>query len=342
MKALMTWCVLGIAAALAWPQPARAQVDAVAEFYRGKTVNIIVGYSAGGGYDLYARALARHMPRHLPGNPTMIVQNLAGGGSVNAANSIYNVAPKDGTVFGTFARGLAMEPLIGTAKVQFEATKFTWLGSGTNELSVCATWHTSPVKTWKDMLSTPFTVGGEGAGSDPDTFSTMVKNVLGAKLKLVTGYPGTSDIVLAIERGEIDGRCGWSWSSIKSTRPSWITDKKLNVLLQLSMTQNEELTDVPIITELLNERQRQVLKLVLSRQVMGRPFAAPPDIPQDRKQALRKAFDETMKDQAFLDEAVKTKLDVNPVSGTDIDKLVQELYQTPKDLIEEARAAVAP
>src|SRR5436190_3564157 len=249
MKALMTWSVLGVAAALAWPQPARAQADAVAEFYRGKTVNIIVGYSAGGGYDLYARALARHMPRHLPGNPTMIVQNLAGGGSVNAANSIYNVAPKDGTVFGTFARGLAMEPLIGTAKVQFDATKFTWLGSGTNELSVCATWHKSPVKTWKDMLSTPFTVGGEGAGSDPDTFSTMVKNVLGAKLKLVTGYPGTSDIVLAIERGEIDGRCGWSWSSIKSTRPSWITDKKLNVLLQLSMTQYEELTDVPIITE---------------------------------------------------------------------------------------------
>jgi len=245
-------------------------------------------------------------------------------------------------VFGTFARGLAMEPLIGTAKVQFDATKFTWLGSGTNELSVCATWHTSPVKTWKDMLTTPFTVGGEGAGSDPDTFSTMVKNVLGAKLKLVTGYPGTSDIVLAIERGELDGRCGWSWSSIKSTRPSWITDKKLNVLLQLSMTQNQELTDVPIITELVNERQRQVIKLVLSRQVMGRPFAAPPDIPEERKQALRKAFDQTMTDPAFLDEASKTKLDVNPVAGAEVDRMVRDIYQTPKDLVAEARAAIAP
>ena len=156
--------------ALATLHNERAAADAVADFYKGKTINVIVGYTAGGGYDLYARALSRHMGKHLPGNPGFIVQNLTGAGSLNAANNIYNVAPKDGTSFGTFGRGLAMEPLIGTARVQYDATKFTWLGSGTNEVSICATWHTSPVKTWADAMKTQFTVGGEGAGSDPDTF----------------------------------------------------------------------------------------------------------------------------------------------------------------------------
>ncbi len=227
MRGLAKWGLSIVALAM----PAAAQAQSVADFYKGKTVTVIVGYTAGGGYDLYARALARHMGRHLPGNPSFIVQNITGAGSLNAANNIYNVAAKDGTVFGTFGRGLAMEPLIGTARVQFDATKFTWLGSGTNEISLCATWHTSPVKTWQDALKTQFAVGGEGAGSDPDTYAAFVRNVFGVKLKLVTGYHGTSDIILAIERGEVDGRCGWSWSSIKSTRPAWIPEKKLNYLV---------------------------------------------------------------------------------------------------------------
>jgi len=320
----------------------RAQADAVAEFYRGKTITVIVGYSAGGGYDLYARTLARHMGRHVPGNPGFIVQNLTGAGSLNAANNIYNVAPKDGTVFGTFARGLAIEPLIGTAKVQFEAPKFTWLGSGTNEISICATWHTSPVKTWADALKTQFTVGGEGAGSDPDTYAALIRNVFGAKLKLVTGYHGTSDIILAIERGEVDGRCGWSWSSIKSTRGAWIEEKKLNYITHNSEQKAPELAHVPSIADFANDRQKQVIKLVTSRQVMGRPFAAPPGVPEDRKAALRKAFDETLKDAAFLEEATKLKLEVNPVSGAEIDRLIAELYRTPTDIVEEARKAIAP
>jgi tripartite-type tricarboxylate transporter receptor subunit TctC len=337
------WALAGMAVVALTPLlNDRARADAVADFYRGRSISILVGYSAGGGYDMYARTLARHMGRHIPGNPTFIPQNMTGAGSLNAANYIYNVAPKDGTAFGTFARGLAMEPLIGTAKVQFDATRFTWLGSGTNEMSVCATWHTSPIKTWNDALKTQFAVGGEGAGSDPDTFAALVKNVFGAKVKLITGYHGTSDIVLAIERGEVDGRCGWSWSSIKSTKPSWVAEKKLNILVQLAMQKSPELAGVPLITDFANDRQKQVLKLVLSRQVMGRPFAAPPGLPEDRKQALRKAFDETMKDPAFLEEAKKMKLDVNPVSGADIDKLVAELYRSPKDVVDEARIAIAP
>jgi tripartite-type tricarboxylate transporter receptor subunit TctC len=330
------------AVALAVPAGARAQSNAVADFYRGKTVTIIVGYGAGGGYDLYARTLARHMGRHLPGNPNFIVQNITGAGSVNAANNLYNVAPKDGTAFGTFGRGLAMEPLIGTARVQYDATKFTWLGSGTNEVSVCVTWHTSPVKTWADALKTPFTVGGEGAGSDPDTFAALVRNAFGAKLRLVTGYKGTTDTILAMERGEVDGRCGWSWSSVKSTRPLWIKEKKLNYLVHLSETKAPELPNVPLIEEFANARQKQILRLVLSRQIVGRPFAAPPGIPADRAQALRRAFDATLKDKEFLAEAVKVKLDVNPVTGEEVDRLIAQLYATPKDIVEETRAAIKP
>jgi tripartite-type tricarboxylate transporter receptor subunit TctC len=322
--------------------PAGAQAQSVADFYKGKNVTVIVGYTAGGGYDIYARALARHMGKHLPGNPNFIVQNITGAGSLNAANNIYNVAAKDGTVFGTFGRGLAMEPLIGTARVQFDATKFTWLGSGTNEISVCATWHTSPVKTWQDALKVGFAVGGEGAGSDPDTYAAFVRNVFGVKLKLVTGYHGTSDIILAIERGEVDGRCGWSWSSIKSTRASWIPEKKLNYLVHMSEAKAPELANLPTIHELANDRQKQVLRLVTSRQTMGRPFAAPPGVPADRAAALRQAFMATLKDPAFLAEADKLKLEVNPVSGGDVAKLVSELYATPKDIVEDAKVAIKP
>jgi tripartite-type tricarboxylate transporter receptor subunit TctC len=328
--------------ALATLHNERAAADAVADFYKGKTINVIVGYTAGGGYDLYARALSRHMGKHLPGNPNFIVQNLTGAGSLNAANNLYNVAPKDGTSFGTFGRGLAMEPLIGTARVQYDATKFTWLGSGTNEVSVCATWHSSPVKTWQDALKTSFTVGGEGAGSDPDTFALLVRNAFGAQLKLVTGYHGTTDIILAIERGEVDGRCGWSWSSVKSTRPAWIPEKKLNYLVHMSETKAPELQHIPLISDFANDRQKQILRLVLSRQTMGRPFAAPPGLPADRKSALRRAFDATLKDPAFLAEADKLKLDVNPVTGEAVDKLIAELYATPKDIVEETRVAIKP
>jgi tripartite-type tricarboxylate transporter receptor subunit TctC len=198
------------------------------------------------------------------------------------------------------------------------------------------------VKTWTDALKTSFTAGGEGSGSDPDVFAALLRNTFGIKLKLVSGYHGTSDMILAMERGEVDARCGWSWSSIKSTRPAWITEKKLNYLVHLSETKAPELPNVPLISDFANDRQKQILKLVLSRQIMGRPFAAPPGLPEDRKLALRKAFDDTLKDPAFLEEAEKLKLEVNPVSGLEVNKLMEELYRTPKDIVEETRAAIAP
>ena len=226
----MAMGLLAAAAVIASVAPIRA--DPVADFYRGRTVTIIVGYSAGGGYDLYARALARHMGEHIPGEPKVIVSNMPGAGSVAAANYLYNVAPKDGTVFRTFGRGISMEPLIGTANARYEADKFTWIGSASNELSVCALSPKSPVKTFEDALSKPFAVAGEGAGSDPDTYAKLVQNLFGAKLKLVTGYPGGNEMTLAVERGEVDGRCGWSWGSIKATRPAWVAGQgKLSVPL---------------------------------------------------------------------------------------------------------------
>jgi tripartite-type tricarboxylate transporter receptor subunit TctC len=325
---------------LTLPQAASAQ-DAVADFYRGRTVTLIVGYSAGGGYDTYSRILARHLGRHIPGTPTIVVQNMPGAGSLKMTNYLYNVAPKDGSTIGIFSRGMAMEPLIGGTNVAFDSTKMTWLGSGTNEVSVFVTWHTSPVKTWHDVVTKDFTVGGEGSGSDPDTYALLLKNAFGAKLRLITGYPGTAEIAIALERGEVDSRASWSWSSLKTLKPNWIAEKKVNFPVQLNLTKDAELQDVPLITEFAtSDKQRQMLKLILSRQEMARPYAAPPGIPEDRKAALRKAFDETWADPELLAEMKARGQEVNPVSGAALDKLIAELYATPKAVVAETRKAI--
>jgi tripartite-type tricarboxylate transporter receptor subunit TctC len=322
---------------------AAAQAQTAEDFYRGRTINLVIGYSVGGGYDLHGRMLARHLGKHIPGNPAIIVQNMPGGGSLRAANYLYNAAPKDGTAIGIFSRGMAMEPLIGTSHTQYDARKFTWIGSITNEVSVCATSSASKVKTWDDVLATPFTVAGEGSGSDPDIFATMIKNVFGAKLRLVAGYPGSAEMTLAIERGEVDGRCGWTWSSIKLQRPEWIADHRLNVLVQLASHRIPELADVPLLAEhATTARQRQIVNVILSRQAMGRPVVAPPGVPENRKEALRRAFDATMTDPDYVAEATSRGLEINPVGGADLDALLADLYATPPDVIAEVRAIIAP
>jgi tripartite-type tricarboxylate transporter receptor subunit TctC len=322
---------------------APAPADPVEDFYRGRNVTMVIGYSVAGGYDNYARVVARHLGNHIPGHPTVLPQNMPGAGSLRSANWLFNAAPKDGSVIGMFSRGMAMEPLIGTSQTSFDAQKFSWLGSGTNEVSTCVTWHESAVKTWADALKIPFTVGGEGSGSDPDIFATVVRNVFGVKLRLVSGYPGSAEVALAIERREVDGRCGWSYSSLRMQRPDWLTNKQVNILVQLALAKTPELPDVPLITDFATtDRQRQILRLVFSRQAMARPFTAPPGIPADRKQALRKAFADTMADPAFLDEAKQRGLEVNPVSGEEIDALIGELYRSPPDVVAEVRASIAP
>jgi tripartite-type tricarboxylate transporter receptor subunit TctC len=328
--------VAAVLAALA----SAAHADSVEDFYKGRTITVLIGYSPGGSYDAAGRVLARHMGRYIPGNPSLLPQNMPGAGTLNLVNYLYNVAPKDGTAFGIFARGMAMEPLIGGTNAKFDATKLTWIGSAANEISLCATFASSPVKTWRDALTTEFTVAGNGSGSDPDVFANVLRNAFGVKNRLISGYPGSAEISLAMERGEIDGRCGWSWSSIKAEKSQWLAEHKLNLIVQLALEKAVDLPNVPLITELAtDDRQRQILKLIFSRQTMGRPFAGPPAIPTDRAGALRKAFDLTMKDPQFLAEAQMRGLEINPVSGHDIEKLIAELYATPRDVVTQAREA---
>src|SRR5690242_11717197 len=241
------------------------------QFYKGRTIPVIIGYSAGGGYDLYARVLAQHMGAHIPGNPTLVPQNMPGAGSIKAALYLYTAAPKDGSVIGTFARGLAITALIGEAKL--DARRFAWLGSVTKDTTLCISWNGSPIKTWNDAMTRQFTAGGEGAAGDPDIFAKLYKNVFGAKIRLATGFPGTTDVTLAMQRGEVDGLCGVSWSTIKGRYPEWVAQKKIN-LLQQAPRRDPELHNVPVASDLAHTpEQRQLLDAVVAREVLARPFA---------------------------------------------------------------------
>ena len=309
-------------------------------FFARKTITISIGYTAGGSYDLYGRLVARHLGKHIPGQPNIVPQNREGAGSLRAAIYLYNAAPKDGTVIGTFSRSMSVAPLLTEAP--FDATKFTWIGSTSTDVNLCMTWGTTPIKTWNDMLTRPSTLGGLGAGADPDIFALMFRNVFGAKIKLVTGYPGTNDVALAMERGEVDGMCGVSWSTVQTRHLDWLQAKKVNIPVQAGLTKAPDLPDVPIVTDLVKDpEQMQMVRLILASQAMARPFVAPPGIPEDRKRALIDAFDKTMKDPEFLAEAQKMKADINPVSAAEIDRLLAEVYKTPKDVVAKATKAIA-
>ena len=319
----------------------QAGAQSPGEFYKGKNVDLYIGYSAGGGYDLYARMLAKHMGKHIPGNPTVVTKNMEGAGSLRLANWLYNVAPKDGTAFGTIGRGTGFDPLFGQKAAQFDATKFTWIGSANNEVSVCVAWHTSGITKFDDLFGRELIVGGTGPAADTDQFPKVVNGVLGTKMRVIAGYPGGNDVGLAMERGEVQGRCGWSWSSVRSTQQKWLDDKKVHVLVQLALDKHPELPDVPLIMDLAkSDEQKQVLKLIFARQVMGRPFLAPPGVPKDRAEALRKAFMDTMQDRDFLAESEKAQLEIVPVSGDDLQKLVAEIYATPPAIAQKAAALI--
>jgi tripartite-type tricarboxylate transporter receptor subunit TctC len=320
---------------------APAQAQNVEDFYKSKTVAIVVGFDAGGGYDIYGRLLSRHMGRHIPGQPSMVVQNMPGAGSQRAAQWLYSVAPKDGTAIGILGRQMGVAPLL-TSTAQFDGTRFSWLGSITNEVTTCITWHTSAVKTFNDWLSKPVTLGGDGPGADPDIFALLYKNLFDAKIKLVSGYHGTTPIILAMERGEVEGLCGYSWSTVKSKHAQWLKDRKINILVQAALNKEADLADVPLALDLAKtEEQRQILKVVLASQEMARPFAAPPGVAADRKAALVLAFERTMKDPEFLADAKKLNLEVNPLSAKTMDELLAELYTTPKPVLEKAAQAIA-
>ncbi len=311
-----------------------------ADFYKNRNVDVYIGFSAGGAYDLYARVISRHMGAHIPGNPTLIPRNLEGAGTLRLANWLYRVAPQDGSAFGTIGRGIAFDPLLIGKGDQFDAQKFNWLGSANNEVSVCVALKGFGIDKFEDLFTKELTVGGTGTSADTDQFPRVLNGILGTHFKIIEGYPGGNEVVLAMERGEVNGRCGWSWSSVKSTHKSWIDEKKMIVLVQLSLSRHPELPDVPLVTDFAKtDEQRQILKMVFARQVMGRPYLAPPNLPEDRVAVLRKAFMDTMTDKDFLAEADKSQLEINPVSGEDVEKLVKEVYATPADIIAKAKEA---
>ena len=339
-RVLAALCAIVLLAAL----PALiARAQSPAEFYKGRTVELYVGYSVGGAYDLYARTIARFLGKHIPGNPTVIVKNMEGGGSLRLANWLFRVAPKDGSVLATIGRGTGFDPILGQEGAQFDGPKFTWIGSANNEVSVCVAWNaTSGITKFEDLLTKEMTVGGTSMSSDTDQFGKVLNGVFGTKMKIVSGYPGGSNVVLAMERGEVQGRCGWSWSSIMSTHKSWIDDKKITVLVQLALRKHPELPNVPLIMDLAKtDEQKQILKLIFARQTMGRPYLAPPGIPAERAEVLRKAFMETMADKDFLAEADKTKLEISPVNGAELQKLVADVYATPPDIAKKAAAMLS-
>jgi tripartite-type tricarboxylate transporter receptor subunit TctC len=326
-----------LALALIGAASTAAKAQSPAELYKGKIVELYIGYSVGGAYDLYARVLARHLGRHIPGNPTIIPKNMEGAGSLRLANWLYNVGAKDGTVLATIGRGTGFDPLLGSKGAQFQADKFTWIGSANNEVSICVAWKGSGITRFEDTMTKELIVGGTGAAADTDQFPRILNGVLGTKFKIVSGYPGGNDITLAMERGEVKGRCGWSWSSVVATHKRWVDDKTIAVLVQLSLNKHPDLPGVPLVMEFAKtDEQQQIFKLIFARQVMGRPFLAPPGVPKDRAEALRRAFDATMKDAEFLADATRTQLEITPVAGEEVEKLVTELYQTPKPVADKA------
>jgi tripartite-type tricarboxylate transporter receptor subunit TctC len=312
----------------------------VADFYKGRSISLVIGYSVGGGYDAYARLLARYIGRHIPGEPSIVPQQMTGAGSLRATNYIFSVAPKDGSVFGTFSRSMGIAPLLGQA--EFDSRNFSWLGSMTDDDTTCVTWNSSPIRTWDDFLGKPSKLGGLGADADPDIWALLYKNVFGAKVQLVSGYPGTNDVVLAMERGEVDGLCGLSWSTIKTRHAEWLSSHSANIIVQAALKKEPEISSVPLATDLIsNPQQLQIIKLLLASQAMARPFAAPPGIPSDRRSALIAAFDATMHDGDFLAEAQKLSFEIHPVSAATIDDLLAEVYATPKDVLARAARAIS-
>jgi tripartite-type tricarboxylate transporter receptor subunit TctC len=324
-------CAAMLGVTLLAAQPARA--DAVADFYQGRTVNLIIGYSVGGGYDDYARVLARHLGRHIPGNPNVVPQNMEGAGSLRAANYLAARAPKDGTAIATFARGAAFYRLMGLAGATFDATTLNWIGSANNETSLCVSWAASGITSMDDLRTREMTAGGTGPSDDTVQFVKVISAVVGAKIRPVSGYPGGNDVLLAMERGEVQGRCGWSYSSLLATRPTWLSDHKINILLQLGLRKHPDLPNVPLVMDLLlPAKSRAILRLVFARQVMGRPFAAPQGVPPERVAALRQAFMETMQDKEFLADAARANLEINPVSGQELQALMADLAKTPQEV----------
>jgi tripartite-type tricarboxylate transporter receptor subunit TctC len=334
LRALSFAAALGATAALACG-PVAAQSGAPS--FAGKTIEIWIGAAPAGGYDINARAVARYMPDYLTGKPTMLPKNMPGAGSLRAANLAYNTGAKDGTVIGAPSRSVMTMPLLGVENAKLDVTKINWIGSVASEDSTCIAWHTSSVKTLKDAQERKLIVGTSGPGTSTHTYALLLQNLFDAKFQIIGGYPGGKEAQIALERGEVEGTCG-SFSSIKTQKPDWVRDKQVNFLVLIGASRDPELPDVPTVMELAtSDEQRNLLKIVLAPQTAGRPLFLPPDVPAPIVTSMRRAFDATMKDQRFLEEAKRIGLEVNPVTGEQIQKIAQEVYALPPDVVEKAK-----
>ena len=336
MKKLTRRSALGALALIAGAGLAQAQTPA--EFYKGKQIQMMVYSGAGSTYDTYARLLARHMGRFIPGSPNIIVQNMLGAGGLKLVDYLNRIAPKDGTVFGTVSRGNPFDPIMGKKDIDFDPLKLTWLGSMNREIAVALSWGPSPVKTFEDLLKTELLVPGTGAGADSEIIPRAYNNLAGTKFKIVSGYRDTAEATLQMETGELQGVAYWSLSAIQSLKPDWIPNKKINILFHTGAAESPDLPGVPRIRTLIkDETDRKALEFLLAREVMGRPFVAPPGIPADRAKALRDAFNATMADPEFLKEAARGNVEVNLVKAEEIDILLRDAAALPPAVIERAR-----
>jgi tripartite-type tricarboxylate transporter receptor subunit TctC len=325
------------AAALVLATPAFA--DEIEDFYKGKTVSVTIGYGNGGGYDSYTRLTARHLSKHIPGHPTVIVQNMPGAGSRSAANWLFNVAPKDGTALGVLGENTALDQALKAEGIKFDVTKFNWIGNPISDTNITFVRSDSGLVTMEDVLKKGGLICGGTGASSPSILQPMVmNNLLDAKIKIVSGYPGGGDVNLAIERNEVNCRGSNSWASTKANSQDWVAGHKINILVQFSVKKDPTISqyqgrEVPLITELAkNDVDRQALAALTANAVFGRPMLAPPEVPPARVAALRKAFDETMKDPQLIEEARISKADLNPVSGAELQKIAAETASISDDV----------
>ncbi len=333
--------VVGSIAAALLAAPAAGQ-----DYYAGRTIEFIVGGDSGGGYDIYARAVARHLARHIPGNPTIVVKNMPGAGSTRAGIYISTVAPKDGGSIGAMMPGAIIGPLLEDKPMtQFDPTKVIYIGTADTGVRVCTTFQNSKINTFAAAQKSKTILGASSAGGATRDYAYLHNHTAGTKFDVVTGYKGTVDIALAMERGEVDGLCGWDWSSVKSQKGDWLRDKKLNILVQVGLEPQQELTDmgVPTIATFIKDpNARRVADLVISQQVFQRSYIVPPGTPPEQVRILRAAFDATVKDPQFLADAAKMKISITPLSGQQVQDLVAKLYATPREFVERAKMAIKP
>jgi tripartite-type tricarboxylate transporter receptor subunit TctC len=337
-----SWIVAGLAAATIAPQAALAQGTDLAGFFKGKTVTVYVGLSPGGGYDTNARVLAKYMGRYIPGEPNLIVKNMPGGGGLVMTSYVANVAPKDGLHFGAPQRGIPFEPLTGgpASNAKFDPLKLNWLGSMNADTSVSVATKASGVKTWQDLKQKELIVAGTGVGTESVVVPYVLRNVLGLKFKVIAGYPGGSEMNLAMQRGEVAGRGTFSWTSLKPHKEQWVDTGDLVILFQMGLKKHPDLPDVPLVTDIAeNDEQRKLLEIEFTGFQLGRPYFLPEGVPAERVTGLRRAFDAAMKDKDLNAEAVKLDLEVNPTTGEEMQEVLTRVYATPKALVDKLAEA---